>query len=971
MGDPTNLDSIYLRDRQFTDQWQAQQLAGVSGGSGTLSDPKTTLTVEAPKQPEGGGKPKQAGEDETLAPSFTPIEGEWTNEPPINQALKSLGKKGKDLAEAIHPGVVAAGRAIGLDETQADAMATGLTEFIAGLPGPDTEDEQSGIETGLAAIPFAGMLGKATKGFARFAKANPEKAAKLQEHMAGFEEKFKDFSKQLSEQRRAVRTDVQVKAESISQDALTMEQFLDLPPGTILKDSQVVRIKGLFRELTEPVRLMAQHAAENPGDQEALIAVLDRLSEVQQGLTRIAGVFAETGRSTRLLRSTLPGGQAASATPERVRIADPYINQWLDFFRDQEQRAKMGGAALTPDKLVSVLATMKTQEEIVHAAKALGNPTKWDMFVEYWINGLLSSPQTHATNILSNMATIAWGIPERAMASMLSRSVRPSETTAMIRGVLEAHGDAMKLAWQSFKEEKSVLGTMDKTEQPRRAITGDALGFTGVPGAAVDFLGSVVRLPGRFLLASDDFFKAIAYRAELRALAARTAFQEVNAAGLSGRAAAKAMQDIERKILGNPLDYPMVDDAAKEYAAYVTFTRDLGETGQKIQAALATPIGRILVPFVRTPTNIFKYAGERTPLALLSGAVRDEIKAGGARRALQLSKISLGSMTMAYMASLAAEGMITGGGPKERELLQQKKATGWQAYSIKVGDKYYRYSRIEPLGSLIGAAADIADIMGQLPQEDADQLAAAVTVAISRNISQKTFIKGLAGALDAISSQDINVVQAYFEKELPTILPYSSALSSLTRETDPVLREVSDIIDAFKARIPGYSTDLPPMRNIWGEKIILEGGLGPDMITPIYTSTVRPNPVADEIVRLGLRLEMPSKQIEGVHLTPEEYDTYVVLAGGTPTIQDKTLLQMLNGVIQSDLYRQASGGPDGGKAALISRWVTAYRERARQIMQVPEESQRYIKQKFPDLLREIGKKREQDMRKFNAPVEAR
>ena len=80
-------------------------------------------------------------------------------------------------------------------------------------------------------------------------------------------------------------------------------------------------------------------------------------------------------------------------------------------------------------------------------------------------------------------------------------------------------------------------------------------------------------------------------------------------------------------------------------------------------------------------------------------------------------------MTMSYVGMLAAEGMVTGGGPKDKQLRQEMMMTGWQPYSFKIGDTYYSYARIEPLGSLFGMAADAADLIGQLPQKEAEQLA--------------------------------------------------------------------------------------------------------------------------------------------------------------------------------------------------------------------------------------------------------
>jgi len=379
-------------------------------------------------------------------------------------------------------------------------------------------------------------------------------------------------------------------------------------------------------------------------------------------------------------------------------------------------------------------------------------------------------------------------------------------------------------------------------------------------------------------------------------------------------------------------------------------------------------VGRLVLPFVRTPTNIFKYAGERTPLAFASHAVRDEISAGGARRALALAKISLGAMTMSYIGLLAAEGLVTGGGPKDKQLRQGMMMTGWQPYSFKIGDTYYKYSRLEPIGSLFGLAADAADLLGQLPEKDAAQLATAFVVALSRNVSQKTFVKGLAGTLNAVSSQDINVVKAFLEQELPTILPYSTGLGQTARAVDPVMREVSSLLDALKAKVPGLSETLPPRRNLWGEAIALEGGLGPDLISPIYTSTMKLDSVSHELVRLDMPVSMPAHTVNGVPLNEWEYDAYVVLQGSKPIVGDMTLKARLADLLQSDLYRRSSDGKDGGKKVLIQQWINSYREMARYILGDEELSRKYVGTDFPDLRNQIQGAREKARQQFNAPT---
>lgn len=98
---------------------------------------------------------------------------------------------------------------------------------------------------------------------------------------------------------------------------------------------------------------------------------------------------------------------------------------------------------------------------------------------------------------------------------------------------------------------------------------------------------------------------------------------------------------------------------------------------------------RVIVPFIRTPANIVKFAAERSPFAPLMKESREALtgKHGAAARDEAIARIGIGSSIGATAVYLATEGMITGGGPvdpKQRSLLY---ASGWEPYSVRVGAK--------------------------------------------------------------------------------------------------------------------------------------------------------------------------------------------------------------------------------------------------------------------------------------------
>jgi len=454
-----------------------------------------------------------------------------------------------------------------------------------------------------------------------------------------------------------------------------------------------------------------------------------------------------------------------------------------------------------------------------------------------------------------------------------------------------------------------------------RAITSENLNIAGPAGRFADFMGEAIRVPGRLLTAGDEFFKSVGYRMELYSQAYRQAFNE----GLRDEAAAKRVV----QIIENPPEN--IKQAAIDASRYQTFTNQLGKTGKAVeQVRNNIPYARVVMPFVRTPVNVMSYAFERTPLAPLSSSFREEIAAGGARRDLAMGKLIAGSMAMAVSADLVMSGSITGAGPTNRDMRNIKRATGWQPYSIKVGDKYYAYNRLDPVGALLGLSADVTEIIGQTTEAEAAQIATAAALSVAQNMASKTYMSGVTDFFDAFFSASLDPessnykLMSYLQRQAASVVPASVA--NIERYLSPEMSATYGFLDRVKSRIPGYSDDLPPRRNIFGEPVVLEGGIGPDIMSPIYTSTVKDDPVADEMVRQQVAVGMPRRQIQGIELDAQQYDRYVLLYSGieAPTSLKDQLRTMFN----TREYKNASDGPEGGKALMIKSVFTAYRDMA-------------------------------------------
>ena len=229
----------------------------------------------------------------------------------------------------------------------------------------------------------------------------------------------------------------------------------------------------------------------------------------------------------------------------------------------------------------------------------------------------------------------------------------------------------------------------------------------------------------------------------------------------------------------------------------------------------------------------------------------------------------------------------------------------------------------------------MSEIMGQVDEATADQLATAAVLSIVQNMSSKTYMSGVTEFLDALDSSSTDPeannykLNRWLQRLAGSMVPASVA--NIERVMSPEMSAPYGYLDRIKSRIPGFSEDLPPRRNIFGEPVVLEGGIGPDIMSPIYTSTDKKDPVADEIVRQKTSLSMPRRVVNNVELSPQQYDRYVLLYSGEGLkgTKGKKLKDALKEMFASSQYKRATDGPEGGKSLMIQSIFTAYRDAAK------------------------------------------
>jgi hypothetical protein len=691
--------------------------------------------------------------------------------------------------------------------------------------------------------------------------ANVETRADIRRLLQNVETKFGGFD--AARRGRITQAETEALARELG---MTPDDLMSRRAGQALNAEQALAARQLLAKSADEVVALAQKLGRGASDeQKAVFArAIVRHAAIHEQVT---GATAEAGRALAAFKL------AARSKAVSGRIHETVIQG-------------MGGGSKLEDIASGILDLQRkgaAPGQLNSFAVDAIKPGFRDKLVELWYNSLLSGPQTHAVNILSNSMTSVLQLPEQLLASGIGQVRRGA------RALTGKPDDFNRVTLSEVGPR--LIGMMQGAREGLRAarhtlVTGEVPDFvTKVESrsqkAISGIKGEIIRTPSRLLAAEDEFFKAVARRMELSALAARQARRE----GLRGAEFRSRVQ----ALVARPPDAMLA--RSLDYARYLTFQQPLGRLGQR---AIATTQEhrwlKLFFPFVRTPTNLLKFAVERSPAAPALREVREAMREGGEKRALAISRMMLGTGLGMTVAQLAHDGLITGGGPADRGVLDMMRADGWQPYSLKIGDRYYSYQRLDPLATTLGVSADLVDYGRHMTEGQSEQATALVVVSILRNLGNKTWLSGMSDLIEVLDDPQRN--GGRFVSRLAGSLAVPAGIAQAARTADPVQRETREgsfgatgaplldrALGGIQARIPGLSRLLPAKRDVFGDELRNEGGVGPDIMSPIWTKDAENDPIIAELVQLTAKIGRPSRKIQGRKLSPAEYERYQQLSG--------------------------------------------------------------------------------------------
>lgn len=523
-------------------------------------------------------------------------------------------------------------------------------------------------------------------------------------------------NEQLMRESKALFEDVGLDADSIK----------GLPDNMAWNDTQLYAFGRLVQSTEkEMFDALKQHAAvaSNDANYKMLEATaLSKIANHADALTFLSGAKTATGRAMAAVKGV---NKMQNQTIHADHIGSPEIASLM-------RAGKLGGHEISR-MTEMILHAYQTNGKQMGASSLISGIGKneggfWNQFVEAWINqGLLSNPATHALNTFSGMTNIAGHIGSQITSAFISKlpfvenKVLFREAFGSIYGVMAGMTKAFRLSARASLTNEQIVTKSTKIENygfKHLAAEHVGKGIGGSEdtaiGLGIDLLGSINRIPGRFLLMEDEFVKSIAYDMNLHSKAWKYAWsaQDKNNKGWL------TTKTLYRDIVDNP---KMFEDElggfhqqGQELSNLITFQKEVGSMVNQLSGMMQDhPYLKLFVPFLKVLTNIPKYVIQHSPVGLV--AQNDQFKKGGSARMLEMGRMAYGTMLMMYGGHLYNNGNLKGTGSRNFHEKMNKQNLGLdQAMSLKLkrfnggDDTWVDIGRLAPVVNLLGLGADMA-----------------------------------------------------------------------------------------------------------------------------------------------------------------------------------------------------------------------------------------------------------------------
>jgi hypothetical protein len=624
----------------------------------------------------------------------------------------------------------------------------------------------------------------------------------------------------------------------------------------------------------------------------------------------------------------------------------------------------------------------------------------FDKAVEFGSSNLLMGWETQLINPAMNAVQMVLNNFETAGGGLMSPITRPLSTlkgdfSASARQFRRAKYQSMaairhfhvarRAAWETlmtgynqldpdFKVKEEVEGATDQVAWGKGDIDLREWKESIHEGMTLeDLVGNYIRLSYRGLASGDEFFKQLNFRGTYGGLVQEDLLESGKYFDLDdatfmklvdskvdegveilekARKGEEALTEAEEKLLGQIL-YSI------QKTREATFTDSLGDIGSWVQKGMNQfPAMRLLMDawYIRTPTNVFKYIGRRTPVLNLASRRSRRMLFGGNADDRDRALFELVFMTSAILTvrSIVDEKVQVPdgkGGTIEMYRYQgtfdhatynnvkNLKLSGWQPHSIYFEDdqKFHNTQRFAPMDNLLMTMVNVRDLEEAGLYDQSNELASAILVSNINLMKDTTFTQGVANAVETLANPERRF-QNYIEAKARTFTP-----SFLKWGNDEGQREVDGVWEAAKASMPFFSKTMEPKFDRLGRPIMKPNQDG--LVNGLSKATFLSNePARLAFLEIGADIaDIPRKdglldweseafEVDGKSAWWRFNEVYSSIE-----INDMTLEEQLEALVISDTYNDdltnATTEPDlafgGSREKLILQVLNAYESLAK------------------------------------------
>jgi len=645
------------------------------------------------------------------------------------------------------------------------------------------------------------------------------------------------------------------------------------------------------------------------------------------------------------------------------------------------------------------LNTITSRKQFEKLTQQSSRSGKFDAFLEYYYNSILSS--SVVPNFIGSHAFLVYQIPVRVLAGgfgvagniakgkldasplldsfafaggyirsfinnfgTLARNLGRTATFREPR--IPANLQKFEAFGQNSIKAETFQGAINAVDKTFRLATRDGISIKTPLEMLTNGTGRIVRVVQNLFASADEFNRRIAYDADRWSRGHRTLFKVEEP---SPKRAGETMDAVAEHAPREGLD-----NSADEFGRFITFTRDAEYTAGLKEVLSEYPVGRLLVPFLRSQADMFSAAVANSPMAFMSPTFKNAMLAGGSQKQIALAQLSLGSALTIGVYEGWVAGKVTGDGPSDIQERNWLKKTGWKPLSLLVsGDSpslwllqaasgrddlferelvppvYVSYRDMQPFSTWFSTVVNSLETIQSMGDPlEADSAYKMVYEDIASNVLDKNFMNGLLTIIGGFNGgrDAANILPNLMGSLAPAIYADMSAhqrgVSIDFKTVDPMATPEAQarqkFFQKFKFRFGFDEGALPNYDGLGQVGINPNTSFGSflamdvsgkmsrkysDVYAHILNTRFFPSKLPPHISHKGAQ----------VKLTMEQYGEYQKLLG-EQKLGGKNIMDRLQVLVNTPFFIGAADGEEGLQRKILERYVNAYKQAAKKTLMV-------------------------------------